>query len=174
MILFVHFLRLDTDLKKWKKINYSNELFFESSKNLTKEGVLIFLFPLNFCYNLKTKQRLLKRGITIKGIFFLEQGSHLPSTSIGSCLIVAKKGPPEKTFAANLSNIEANQIVYNNFCNSREGKIIELGKYVDFETFRSLEELVYEKQLIDNSKRTGFKPIYLSEIAKSINLINPK
>ena len=160
--------------KNGKKINYSNELFFESSKNLAKEGVLIFLFPLNFCYNLKTKQRLLKEGITIKGIFFLEQGSHLPSTPIGSCLIVAKKGPPEKTFAANLSNIEANQIVYNNFCNSREGKIIELGKYVDFETFRSLEELVYEKQLIDNSKRTGFKPIYLSEIAKSINLILPK
>ena len=160
--------------KNGKKINYSEELFFESSKNLTKEGVLIFLFPLNFCYNLKTKQRLLKEGITIKGIFFLEQGSHLPTTQISSCLVIAKKGPQKKPFAANLTNIEVNQTVYNNFCNSKEGKIIELGKYVDFEKFLSLDYLVKKKKLIDNSKRTGFKPIYLSEIAESINTISPK
>jgi len=160
--------------KNGKKINYSEELFFESSKNLTEEGVVIFLFPLNFCYNKNIKQRLLKEGIAIKGIFFLEQGSHLPTTSIGSSLVIAKKGGPEETFAANLSNIEVNQTVYNNFCNSKEGKIIELGKYIDFQNFISLENLVYEKKLFDTSKRTGFPHSLLSELAISVNTINAK
>ena len=164
---------LRTEIKK-KRINYSEELFFESSRNLSDNGMLLFLFPLNFCYNKNFKQRLLDEGVTVNGMFFLEQGSHLPTTSIGSCLIIANKGSSKKTFAANLSNSEVNKTIYNNYQNSKEGKIIELGKYVDFQKFISLEYLIAEKKLLDISKRTGFSAISLPELVISFNTISPK
>jgi len=158
--------------KKGRNIKYSEELFFESSKSLTKNGVLIFLFPPSFFINKNIKEKLLQAGISIKGIFFLDKGSHLPQTNIGSCLIIAEKGTQEKTFVAKLSNTEANKIIHHNFFNSKKGKIVELGTYVDFNKFRSLDELISEKRLKENSIKTGFKPINLSEISESIKTIS--
>ena len=160
--------------KKGRNIIYSEELFFESSKKLSENGILIFLFPPGFFRKKNIKERLLQAGISIKGIFFLDKGSHLPQTSISSFLIIAEKGTQEKTFVAKLSNVELNMIIHHNYLNSKEGKVVELGIYVDLNKFRSLDEIIFEKRLKEKSLKTGFKPINLNEISESISTISPK
>lgn len=152
------------------------DVFFDSVNYLNKDGTIIFLLPKGRVESEDFRDRVYKEGVLIKGLFFLKQGVYIPRTQVESCLVVASKGVTEKTFVANLqSDVEVNEkVIYNNFCNSNDGKIIELGKYIDFEKFRSIKKLVLEKQFKDDSRKTGFKPIKLGEIAESIDFVTSK
>jgi hypothetical protein len=58
-----------------------------------------------------------------------------------------------------------------NFKNQKEGRAIQLGCFVEFLEYKSLNALISEKEMQELVKRIGYPPILLTEISKSINAL---
>lgn len=152
--------------------DYATDLLIESANKLNPNGKLFFLMPQKFLFDKRIKQTISKSNISIDGVFFLEEGSHYPITSISTYLIVASLGKTKSTFTAKIStDKKSNEIIYKNFINNREGKKIQLGKFIELEVFNSFKSLEKEENLFKLGKRTGLSPVPLNSISLEINTI---
>ena len=113
--------------------DYATDLLIESSDKLTENGKLLFLMPQKFLFDKRMKQAISISNISIDGVFYLEEGSHYPITSISTYLIVASKGENKSTLTGKLtSDKKSNEIIFKNFINKKEGVKIQLGKFIDY------------------------------------------
>ena len=152
--------------------DYATDLFIKSLDRLNENGKLMFLMSPKFLYDKKIKQIIAKSNISIDGVFYLEEGSHLPMTSIGTYLVIASIGESKTTFTAKLnSDLNTNEIIYKNFINKKESKKIQLGKFVELENFNSFKTLEREENLFKLGKRTGLQAVLLNEVSIEINTI---
>jgi len=152
--------------------DYSTDLLIESSNRLAENGKLFFLMPQKFLHNKRIKQAISDSNISIDGIFYLEEGSHYPITSISTYLVVASLGECKSTFTAKLtSDKKSNEIIYKNFITKKEGVKIQLGKFIELENFNSFKALEKEDNLFKLGKRTGLPMIHLNDISIKINTI---
>ena len=153
---------------KSKTRDFSTDLIIESAERLKKDGKLIFLMSPKFIFDKKIKKAIAEAGISIDGVFYLEQGSHYPLTSISSYLIIATKGQKNSTFTAKLStDCKTNEIIYKNFCSKKEGRTLQLGKLVDYDEFNSFKALEEHTNLISIGRRTGLPLSSLKDCIKS-------
>ena len=158
--------------KNSKSRDYSTDLLIESAKKLNENGQLIFLMPPKFFFDKKLKKIISDTNISIDGIFYLEEGSHYPITSISTYLIVATLGQNKTTFTAKMSSdSKTNEIIYKNYCAKKEGKKIQLGKLIDYQEFNSFKTLEKEDNLFKLGKRTGLPTVTLKDLYISINTI---
>ncbi len=152
--------------------DYATDLLIESANKLNDNGTLFFLMPQRFLLDKKIKQAIAKTNISIDGIFYLEEGSHYPITSISTYLIVASVGKSKSHFTAKLtSDNKANKIIYKNFISKKEGKKIQLGKFIKLQNFNSFKALEKEDNLFKLGKRTGLPTVLLNNILIEINTI---
>lgn len=152
--------------------DYATDLLIESANNLNTNGKLFFLMPQKFLFDKRIKQTISKSNISIDGVFYLEEGSHYPITSINTYLIVASLGEKKSPFTAKISSDKkSNEIIYKNFKNNKEGKKIQLGKFIELENFNSFKSLEKEENLFILGKRTGLPAVSLNTIAVEINTI---
>ncbi|MCK5630701.1 MAG: hypothetical protein KAI26_08825, partial [Nanoarchaeota archaeon] len=108
----------------------------------------------------------------VVAVISIPSGAFAPLTSISSNLVVFSKKHTDKTFVAEITpDKRTNKIVFDNYKNRREGKAIQLGTLVDFDSFTSLQALVSEKEMQEMVKRIGYPPISLTEIALKINIL---
>jgi hypothetical protein len=123
-------------------------------------------------FDKRIKQAISKANISIDGLFYLEEGSHRPMTSISSYLVIASSGKNETTFTATLnSDIKINEIIFKNYINKKESKKIQLGKFVELDNFNSFKTLEREENLFKLGKRTGLPIVFLKEVSIEINTI---
>lgn len=152
--------------------DYATDLFIKSLNRLNENGKLIFLMSPKFLLDKRIKQIIAKSNISIDGVFYLEEGSHLPMTSISTYLVIASIGESKTTFTAKLnSDVKINEIIYNNFINNKKGKKLQFGKFVELENFNSFKTLEREENLFKLGKRTGLPAVLLYEISIEINTI---
>ena len=152
--------------------DYATDLLIESANRLNENGKLFFLMPQKFLFDKRIKQTIAKSNISIDGVFFLEEGSHYPITSITTYLIVASVGKQGPTFTAKiLSDEKSNEIIYKNFISNKEGKKIQLGKFIELQNFNSFKSLEKEENLFKLGKRTGLPAVTLNAISLEINAI---
>jgi hypothetical protein len=152
--------------------DYATDLLIESANKLNENGKLFFLMPQKFLFDKRIQQTIAETNISIDGVFFLEEGSHYPITSISTYLIVASVGENNSTFTAKISSDQkSNEIIYKNFINKKDGKKIQLGKFIDLQGFNSFKALEKEENLYKLGKRTGLQAVPLNDVSLEINTI---
>jgi hypothetical protein len=146
--------------------NYSIDLLIKYSESVNSSNTVIILCSGIISFHEKLKQVLKKKIIGIKALFHLKKGSHLPIEAPESTyLVIPEKGYQGKTFVAELSdNPDTNEIIFNNYKNEKVGKSIQLGLFVDYNSFKSFESLSKIEELKRKGRTTGHPPIRFEEI----------
>lgn len=152
--------------------DFATTLLLKCGEHLAQDGKLIFLVSNSFLMDDKGKEALNKKGLFVDAVFSVPSGTFAPMTNIPSNLILISKQSKEKTFVAEISQDDTtNKTILQNFKNQKEAKAIQLGCFVDFMEFKSLNSLVSEKEMQELVKRIGYPPILLTDISKSINAL---
>lgn len=152
--------------------DFATTLLLKCGEHLDQDGKLIFLVSNSFLMDDKGKEVLNKKGLFVDAVFSVPSGAFAPMTNIPSNLILISKQSKEKTFVAEISQDDTtNKTILQNFKNQKEAKAIQLGCFVDFMEFKSLNALVSEKEMQELVKRIGYPPILLTDISKSINVL---
>lgn len=152
--------------------DFASALLLKSAMLLTENGIGVFLLAPSFLFNKSVKRNLKALNISVVAVISVPSGALAPLISISSNLVVFSKKYTGKTFVAEITPDErTNKIVFDNYKNRREGKAIQLGTLVDFDSFTSLQALVSEKEMQEMVKRIGYPPINLIEIALKVNTL---
>jgi len=152
--------------------DFATTLLLKCGEQLEQNGKLIFLVSNSFLMDDKGKEALKKQGLFVDAVFSIPSGAFAPMTNIPSNLILISKQIKEKTFVAEISQDDtANKTILQSFKNQKEAKAIQLGCFVDFLEFKSLNALISEKEMQELVKRIGYPPILLTDISKSINAL---
>jgi hypothetical protein len=152
--------------------DFATTLLLTCGEHLAQEGKLIFLVSNSFLIDDKGKEALNKQGLFVDAVFTIPSGAFAPMTNIPANLILISKQNKEKTFVAEISQDDTtNKTILQNFKNQKEGKAIQLGCFVNFGEFKSLNTLISEKEMQELVKRIGYPPILLTEIFLSINAL---
>jgi len=152
--------------------DFATTLLLKCGDHLAQDGKLIFLVSNSFLMDDKGKEALNKQGLFVDAVFSIPSGAFAPMTNIPSNLILISKQNKEKTFVAEISQDDTtNKTILQNFKNQKEGRAIQLGCFVEFLEFKSLNALISEKEMQELVKRIGYPPILLTEISKSINAL---
>ena len=152
-------------------------LLLKCGERLSQDGRLIFLVSNSFLINEKGKEALNKQGLFVDAVFSIPSGALAPMTNLQSNLILISKQSKEKTFVAEISQDDiTNKTILQNFKNQKQGRAIQLGYFVNFLEFKSLNALVSEKEMQELGKRIGCPPtlltdILLTDISESINAL---
>lgn len=156
-------------------LDFSATLLIKSAYHLNENGVGVFLMSPSFMLDKIAKENLETLGVRIQAVFSIPAGAFAPRTSMSSNLILFSKAYKGKTFVAELSeDIGLNKTVIDNFINQKEGKVIQLGTFVDFENFISLQKLIFENELSEMVRRIGYPPVLLAKITLEINSLKAK
>jgi len=152
--------------------DYGTLILLKSASLLTEKGLGVYLMPNSFLFNQKTKDTVRSFGLSIDAVFAIPSGTFLPQTAMPANLIVISKQPKESTFVAEITQDERNQkTILENYAKRRDGKLLQLGAFVNIDQFTSFQALVSEREMQEMVKRMGFEPVRLSEIALEINAL---
>ena len=152
--------------------DFATTLLLKCGDYLAQDGKLIFLVSNSFLMHDKGKEALNKQGLFVDAVFSIPSGAFAPITNITSNLILISKQSKVKTFVAEISQDDTtNKTILHTFKNQKEGRALQLGCFVDFLEFKSLNALISEKEMQELVKRIGYPPILLTEISKSINAL---
>lgn len=154
------------------QFDFATTLLLKCGDKIENTGKLIFIVSNNFLLNKEGIEALKKEGLFIEAVFVIPSGAFAPMTSISLNLILVSKNSKEKTFVAEISEDETiNNTIIQNFKSQKEGKVVQLGTLIELSEFKSLNALVYEKEMQELVKRIGYPPILLTEISISINAL---
>ena len=152
--------------------DFSTTLLLKCGELLKTNGRIIFLVSNSFLLDDKGKEAINNAGLFVEAVFSIPIGAFAPMTSISSNLILVSRKVSRKTFVAEISQDETtNKTILYNFKNQKEGKVIQLGGFVDLKEFKSLNALISEKEMQELVKRIGYPPILLTDISISINAL---
>jgi len=154
------------------KDNLGNLILAATTARLSENGVGLFVVPASFFFSGRS---ILKHfpdlGFTAEAALALPPGSFAPHTSIGTYLLVVRKGANKKMFVAQLSSDQnTNAQILENFTKGEKGGAVELGRYVDALEFRSIDSLRAGDYFESASKQIGFPAVVLDDLATQINL----
>jgi len=135
-------------------------------------GLGLFVMPASFIFRQHSvRHRFAELGWGIEATFELPSGAFRPYAGVNTSLVVIRKQPVQRLFVGQLSNDEATtKAVIDNFLAQREGGSLEMGRYVDPETFRGIAALRAEEELREMAQRYGTAPSTLGEVATQVNL----
>lgn len=154
------------------KDNLGNLILAATTARLSENGVGLFVVPASFFFSGRS---VLKHfpglGFSAEAALALPPGSFAPYTSIGTYLLVVKKGANKKMFIAQLSSDQnTNAQILENFTKGEEGGAVALGRYVDALEFRGIDSLRAGEYLESASKQIGFPSVVLEDLATEVNL----
>lgn len=131
-----------------RPVDFATTLLLKCGEHLAQDGKLIFLVSNSFLMDGKGKEALNKQGLFVDAVFAIPSGAFTPMTNIPSNLILISKQNKGKIFVAEISQDDTtNKTILQNFKNQKEGRAIQLGCFVDFMEFKSLNALVSEKEM---------------------------
>jgi hypothetical protein len=144
-----------------------------AAMRLSTNGVGLFIVPLSFFLSGRSVLRqFAKIGLTIQGALALPSGTFTPFTNISTFLvIVKKKGTSDHMFVAQLSSdTKANDQIIANFREGKEGGTLELGRFVDAQSFRGLNAIRTTERFEAAASKFDAPSVLLGDLATAINL----
>lgn len=142
------------------------------SKKLKHEGVAIFIVTPSFFFSQTSALKYFDSlGIGVEAALALPSGTFSPYTGVSTYLLITKNRIVPKMFVAELSNdATTNLQIISNFKQGKEGGSLELGRYVDAQSFRGLEDIRRAEKFRQAEISFGTAPVRLEEIATAINI----
>lgn len=149
-----------------------NLLLVAASLKLTDHGIGLFVVTPSFFFSQRSVLRQFGvLGLGIEGALALPSGTFAPLTNIPAYLILVRRKSITKMFVAQLSaDTNTNNQIVDNFKHDREGGTLELGRFVDAQSFTSLEAIRTAERFAVAERRFGAPAIKLGELATEINL----
>ena len=143
-----------------------NQLLVASAIRLSPSGIALFVVSPSVFFSQRSVFRRLKDfGIGIEAAFSLPSGTFAPYTNIPSYLVVVRRKPSTRMFVAQLSaDTNTNLQVIANFRQGKEGGSLELGRFVESDSFRSIDHLRASEALKLVEKRFGVPASNLAEL----------
>jgi len=154
------------------KDELGNLILAATTAQLSENGVGLFVVTPSFFFSGRSILKCFPDlGFSVEAALALPPGSFVPYTSIGTYLLVVRKGANKRMFVAQLSNDQnTNAQILENCTKGEEGGAVELGRYVDAFEFRSIDSLRAVDYFKSASKQIGFPAMVLEDLATEINL----
>ena len=143
-----------------------NQLLVASTMRLSPAGMALFVVTPSFFFSPRSVfRRLNDFGIGVEAAFSLPAGTFAPLTTIPAYLVVVRRRIISRMFVAQLSaDTNTNLQVIANFRQATEGSSLELGRFVEAESFRSIEHLRFSEAMAAAEKRFGGQASNLAEL----------
>jgi len=149
-----------------------NLILVAASMRLSPSGIGLFVVTPSFFFSVRSVfRRFSELGLGIQAALALPSGTFAPYTNIPAYLVIVRRKPFKRMFVAQLSaNTNTNLQIIGNLRQETEGCSLELGRFVNPESFRSIEYLRAEETFALAEKRFGSPSVRLTELATAINL----
>ena len=147
-------------------------LLAAAAMHLSANGVGLFIVPASFFLTGRSVLRHFnKLGLTVEGTLALPAGSFAPFTNMLTYLVVVKKGAIDRMFVARLStDANTNSQIISNLREGKEGGTLELGRFIDTQSFRGLAFIRTTERLQAAEQKSGASSVLLGDLATKINL----
>lgn len=159
-----HEVELNNDL--------GQQILISASMNLSTDGIGLFVVtPSFFSSPHSVFLQFSTLGLGLEAALELPAGTFAPLTNIPSYLVIVRKHPISKMFIAQLSsNSNTNLQILYNLKNGKEGNLLELGRFVDVQSFKGLDAIRIQEKLKKSESQFGKPALSLETLATKINL----
>jgi hypothetical protein len=143
-----------------------NLVMVAASMRLSSSGIGLFVVTPSFFFKRQSVfHRFSELGLGIEAALALPSGTFAPYTNIPTYLVVVRRKPLSRMFVAQLSaDTNTNLQIIGNLKQETEGGSLELGRFVDPNSFRSIEHLRASEALKFAEKRLGVQASNLAEL----------
>lgn len=143
-----------------------NLVLVAASQRLSSSGVGLFVVTPSFFFKQQSVfRRFSELGLGMEAALALPSGTFAPFTNIPAYLVVVRRKPSTRMFVAQLSaDTNTNLQVIANFRLGTEGGSLELGRFVEPDSFRSIDHLRADEALRTAEKRFGVQASKLAEL----------
>ena len=143
-----------------------NLVMVAASMRLSSSGVGLFVVtPSLFFRRRSVFHRLGELGLGMEAALALPSGTFAPYTRVSAYLVVIRRRPSTRMFVAQLSaDTNTNLQVISNFRQGTQGGSLELGLYVEPDSFRSIGHLRASEAITAAEKRFGVQASTLAEL----------
>jgi hypothetical protein len=147
-------------------------ILLKAVEHMAADGMALFVMPASFLLRANSvRHRLAELGWGLEAAFELPAGSFLPYSGVLTTLVVVRKCRVDRLFVGQLSNDAASTAaVIANYLAQRDGGSVEMGCYVEANSFRSIGALRAARELDELAKRYGTSHDTLGELAMQVNL----
>lgn len=139
---------------------------------LSASGVGLFVVTPSFFFSQRSVFRQFGvLGLGVEAALALPSGTFAPYTNIPAYLVVVRRNLAAHMFVAQLSGeAKANLQITENLRHGKEGGTLELGRFVDPQSFISLDAIRTAERFTRAESRFGARAMNLGELATAINL----
>lgn len=143
-----------------------NLVMVAASMRLSSSGVGLFVVTPSFFFKQQSIfHRFSELGLGMEAALALPSGTFAPYTNIPAYLVVIRRKPSTRMFVAQLSaDTNTNLQVISNFRQGTEGGSLELGRFVEPDSFRSIDHLRASEAMAAAEKRFGVQASNLAEL----------
>jgi hypothetical protein len=144
---------------------------------LSVHGIGLFVIPPSFFFSQRSILRQFTNlGLSIEAALALPAGSFAPYTNIPTYLVVIRKRILlDRMFVAQLStDSNTNLQIVSNLKEGKEGGTLELGRFVDPQSFISLDSIRTAEQFQAAERKFGAPALGLEDLSTAINLGRPQ
>lgn len=147
------------------------QILISASMHLSTDGMGLFVVTPSFFLSPRSVfQQFSILGLGLEAALELPPGTFAPLTYIPSYLVIVRKHPVSKMFVAQLSNdSNKNLLILSNLKNRKEGNLLELGRFVDTQSFKGLDAIRVQERFEKIETQLGTLSLPLGELA-TINL----
>jgi hypothetical protein len=149
-----------------------NLVMLSASLRLNSTGVGLFVVTPSFFFSQRSVFRHFSElGLCAEAALALPSGTFAPYTNIPAYLIVVRRRPAPRMFVGQLSSdTKTNVQIINNLREGKEGGSLDLGRFVDPDSFSSLNAIRTAEKFALAQRRFGAQAVKLEELATAINL----
>jgi hypothetical protein len=143
-----------------------NLVMVAASQRLSSSGVGLFVVTPSFFFKQQSVfHRFGELGLGVEAALALPSGTFAPYTNIPAYLVVVRRKPSTRMFVAQLSaDTNTNRQVIDNCRQGTEGGSLELGRFVESASFRSIDHLRADDALSSAETRFGVQASKLAEL----------
>lgn len=156
-------VELDNDL--------GQQILILTSMNLSTDGIGLFVVNPSFFFSPHSVfLQFSTLGLGLEAALELPPGTFAPITNIPSYLVIVRKHPVSKMFVAQLSSDSSTNFqILSNLKNGKDGSLLELGRFVDVQSFKGLDAIRVQERFEKFKTQFGAPDLPLGELA-TINI----
>lgn len=146
--------------------NLDSQLMVASSVRLSESGRGLFVVSRSFFSNKDSAyKRFADLGLGVEAAFSLPSGTFAPYTKASTYLVVVRRRTFTRMFVGQLSSdANTNLQVISNFRLQNNGGTLELGKFVETDSFRSFEHQRTMEKITAAEKCSGIRASTLADL----------
>lgn len=152
--------------------DFGQQILILASMNLSTDGIGLFVVAPSFFFSPHSVfLQFSTLGLGLEAALELPAGTFAPVTNIRSYLVIVRKHTVSKMFVGQLSNdSNINLQILSNLKNGKEGDLLELGRFVDAQSFKGLDAIRIQEKLKRAESQFGKPALSLEILATKINL----